>query len=192
MNKTEIKQSTISVSAQIGDLTEKKFAILSEALKDYIIRSNGNIQAFNFTTKQNYSISITQNAVSLVILDNIYNKNEIKTILYIILDKLMIDNQVFAMLDFQAQVETEDSFAESTNIYKEKYGDSFDNLIGVGYRYLLKGDNFNDDLKKEPLISNEKFFYYQLTRNFNVVKISLDYIIEDFENIINNVGLYFK
>lgn len=192
MENVDIKQSVISISALVGDLTSKKFEIIKEALNEFILESNGNLQIFNFKTKQDYLITITQNSINFYFFNNKYNKEEIKEIANIILDKLMIDSNVQAFIDVQGQSETENSFNESANLYKEKHGESFENLFGVGYRYFIKGENYTDDLKKEPLLSNQNFFFYQLTRNFNTSKIPVNYIIDQLENIYNDINKYFK
>lgn len=192
MNKIILKQCVFSISVDIGEFSLEKFNMIREVLKGYIIEAMPLTEMFQFKIDENEIVCITRKSINYYIGADQFNKERVNGIIKNIFEVLMLDLEVFAVIDIQGKTSTEDSFIESTNEYREKFGDQFENLNGVGYRYFLKGENYDDDLKKEPLIADKGFFYHQLTRNFNSKKVNIDDILNSLNEALTNISKYFK
>ena len=192
MSNIILNQSVISISANVGQFSQKKFNMLNEVLKGYIIEAMPLPEMLRFKIDENEIVCITNNSINYYIGGPQYNKERVNGIVKNIFDVLELDTEVMAVIDIQGKTAAKDSFVESLNEYKEKFGEAFENLSGVGYRFFFDGEDHKDDLKKEPLIADRSFFYHQLTRNFKVKPVNVDVVLESLEDAIVNIDKLFK
>lgn len=192
MSKIILNQSVFSIAVDIEEFTMKKYNMIREVLKGYIIESMPLTEMFQFKIDANEVVCITRKSINYYIGADQYNEERVNTIIKNIFEVLELNTEIFAVIDINGKTPAEDSFVQSVNEHKEKFGNQFENLRGVGYRYFLKGEKYDDDLKKEPLISDPNFFYHQLTRNFGTEKVTVDYMLDSLSEILKNIAKYFK
>ncbi|HAR84339.1 hypothetical protein IO99_00700 [Clostridium sulfidigenes] len=197
MNQLKINQISIVTFPNVGELNEKKFRKIVEHLSEFIIGSNGNTISFNFRVGENAYINVTKDSIQYQIIgegiekENI-EKESIELMLTKVYDSLMVEELNFSVIDVQALAPSNNSLEESLKTLNLQFEVPKGTLKGIGYRFLIEGDNYNDDLKKEPFLSDPRFTYYQLTRNFNKNKINLKTVINDLYDTYNTIGEYFK
>lgn len=197
MNQLKINQISIVTFPNVGELNEKKFRKIVEHLSEFIIGSNGNTISFNFRVGENAYINVTKDSIQYQIIgegiekENIEKEN-IELMLTKVYDSLMVEELNFSVIDVQALAPSNNSLEESLKTLNLQFEVPKGTLKGIGYRFLIEGDNYNDDLKKEPFLSDPRFTYYQLTRNFNKNKINLKTVINDLYDTYNTIGEYFK
>ena len=192
MSKIILNQCVFSISVDIGEFSQKKFNMIKEVLKGYTIEALPLPEMLQFKIDENEIVCITRKSINYYIGADQFDRERVNGIIKNIFEVLMLDPEVFAVIDIQGRTSAKNSFIESVSEYNEKFDDTFENLSGVGYRYFLKGEDYNDDLKKEPLIADNSFFYHQLTRNFNTTKVNVDRILDSLADMLTNIAKYFK
>ncbi len=82
-----------------------------------------------------------------------------------ILDALLIDDENQYLINIEGTSDTEDSHGESKRLFEENYTHLDNEIYGVGYRFLVKGEKVFGEFKVEPLVSGKDKYYYQWILN---------------------------
>lgn len=182
----KIKWNTVRVSVpyNMGKLNEKKLDILTEQLNSNGFAVNARINPPDGAAifilcqgKDNLILASNQFTYINSAEENDFDWLGLKKKIKLILDTLLIDDDLKYIFNFEGESVTTDSHKESCECYLEKYSDIPEDVFGVGYRFLIKNENFKGEYKVEPMINDKKKCYYQLILN-TINNNTLDYVIE--------------
>lgn len=174
----------ITVPYNLGMLNDKKVEVLTQQLNENEIGVNARINGPDGSAvfvlcqgRDNLILAPNQFTYISSIDNNSFEWENLKNKIMVILDALLIDNNLKYVFNFEGSREAVDSHNDSCKQYTEKFGrDVPGDVFGIGYRFLIKNENFEGDYKVEPLINDRSKWYYQLILN-TINSSCIDYVI---------------
>lgn len=180
----------ITVPYNIGNLNEKKIDVLINKLNENGMKVSARVNSPNGVIfvlgegKDNLILSSDQFTFISTIGDNEFKWEEKKEKIKVVLDTFLIDDSLKYVFNVEGNSDTEDSHKESCTTYlKNSNGDIPRDTFGVGYRFLIKNNDFQGEYKIEPMINDKRKWYYQLILNTNNNE-TLEHVIENIEKEI--------
>lgn len=170
----EINWNTVRITVpyNMGKLNEKKMDILTEQLNKNGFTVNARINSPDGAAvfilcqgKDNLILASNQFTYINSIEDNKFDWESLEKKIKLILDTLLIDDDLKYVFNFEGDSEAENSHEESRKQYIENNKSISEDIFGVGYRFLIKNENFEGEYKIEPMINDKKKYYYQLILN---------------------------
>nr|WP_295680342.1 hypothetical protein [uncultured Lachnoclostridium sp.]DAE03939.1 MAG TPA: hypothetical protein [Myoviridae sp. ct2cn10] len=177
---------SINFRYNVGQLTEKRLEKITNELKEKNINVNATL---NPDSTSNVIVLILEDngCVFIVTPDNIqYNtlnpmdKELCKKHMSAILDVFAAEELNTFLINAEGSSETLDSHSESVTSFNEKHNNVLSEhtyIYGIGYRFLVKKEYINGELKIEPMVSDKKKFYYQYIFN-TINKVSIEQLFE--------------
>lgn len=161
----------ITIPYVMGQLSERKVLAIIESLRNNQFESAKPIMS-DYNTAV---ISLVDGEKNLFIepqqitfashLEKVFDVNSLQFQFSSILNALLIDDENQYLINIEGTSETENSHAGSKQLFEEKYELLDDEIYGVGYRFLVKGEKMFGEFKVEPLVSSEDKYYYQWILN---------------------------
>lgn len=197
MKEIKVSQFSLIMPVQIGTITGKK---IDKLTKDILgsthlaktINIPGGLLCVSESNDEN--ILINPERLAYTKTGNNIDEKSIEKLFETIMDTLMVDEETFAVIDIQGVSPTDNSFEESKNIFNAKYSNALDkypDVYGFGYRFLTRNENSVGEFKIEPLLANNKLFFYQLILNYNMKKSNFREYIKDLkENVLSFNSLF--
>lgn len=194
MSDIQITQITFAIQAQIGDLNDKKKGILA----DKITRSTRYKDALNspfgfifIAPQDNENLLINFDRVAYTKAGKEFDINQVTEALSIICETLLLEDEFFVTIDIQGISQTDNSQIETLKLFEANnckgFSESHPEVYGVGYRFLIKADDCNGELKIEPLIRDARNYFYQYIVNYNTKKLPLTEITKAVNGTINQL-----
>lgn len=180
----------ITVPYNIGNLNEKKIDVLINKLNENGMQVSARVNSPNGVIfvldegKDNLILSSDQFTFISTIGNNEFKWSEKKGKIKVVLDTFLIDDSLKYVFNLEGNSDAEDSHKESCDNYlQNNSGDVPKDTFGVGYRYLIKNEDFQGEYKVEPMINDKSKWYYQLILNTNNNE-TVEHAIENIEKEI--------
>lgn len=164
----------ITVPYNIGNLNEKKIDVLITKLNENGMQVSARVNSPNGVIfvldegKDNLILSSDQFTFISTVVNNEFKWNEKKEKIRVVLDTFLIDDSLKYVFNLEGNSDTEDSHYESCVAYSQNNkADVPKDTFGVGYRFLIKNEEFQGEYKIEPMINDKSKWYYQLILNTN-------------------------
>lgn len=173
MEKINWEQISISFQYRSGQITDKRIQKITEELKEAGIEINASVRrdpgvvVFVLDNK-GCAFIITQDNLSynLPVIEDRFSVA--KKHLTAIMDIMSVEDQNAFVVNAQgitagcdSHKETKDNF----NLRHESVLDDYEDVYGVGYRFLIKNQQYTGEIKIEPMIVDNKKYYYQYLIN---------------------------
>lgn len=188
----DVSNIRIDFIKQVGDLSNKKIERLQESLKDkFSIIDKLQYGGYIFINElKKLFLIVTNNQVTLEIrgVDVTYDKSLLYDIIEKVFDILLLDEETEVLLNIVGLVEnTPSTFDKSLEFIQNHNIDNIDNIYGVGYKFFIKDEKYIGELKIEPLVRDDKYFYIQYIMSSNRRKYSVREILDDVEILLNKL-----
>lgn len=185
------KSIRIVAPYNIGNMGEKKIDAITKSLKERNINITGKVNTPDGMVvllvdngKQNIAFLSNQIIlISNIKPDGIEYEYLGNTFQYI-LDILLIDDNLKFVINLEGDTSTANSHEESKRTFENHFQGLPDDIYGVGYRFLIKDEDFVGEFKIEPMLGNPQLFYYQLILNSvndNKIKFTINQVKKEIE-----------
>jgi hypothetical protein len=171
----------------IGDLSNKKIEKLHEELKSFLPIVN--------RLQFGYIFANEETGMFLVILDKQviletrgseekFNRNQVHEIIKIVFDVLLLDEETQVILDVIGTVKDVKSTFNKSLAFINNINDNMDEIYGVGYKLFIKNEEYIGELRIEPLVKDDTYFYIEYIMS-SKGKNKLERILEDVEKMLH-------
>lgn len=177
----------ITLMKLIGDLSNKKIEKLHEELKSFLPIVN--------RLQFGYIFANEETGMFLVILDKQviletrgseekFNRNQVHEIIKIVFDVLLLDEETQVILDVIGTVKDVKSTFNKSLAFINNINDNMDEIYGVGYKLFIKNEEYIGELRIEPLVKDDTYFYIEYIMS-SKGKNKLERILEDVEKMLH-------
>lgn len=164
---------SISLQYKAGQITDKKIDKILNELKEAgitvaaVVRPNPEITVFSLDDKGCMFI-ILPDSISYTI-QNVPDRYSIAyQHLLKIMDLMSVEDQNMYVINIQGSSIGANSHAESKNRFNEEHRNilnQYDDIYGIGYRFLIKNELYSGELKIEPMVSDSTKYFHQYVIN---------------------------
>lgn len=173
MEKISWDQVSISFQYKAGQITDKRVQKIIEELKKSEVIVNASVRP----NRDVVIFLLDNNGGAFVITpDNLtYNLPNVedkfsftKKHLSVMMDIFGVEDKNIYVVNAQGSTTCVDSHAETRRIFNQKNNDvleKFKDIYGVGYRFLIKNELYNGEFKIEPMVADNRKYYYQYMIN---------------------------
>lgn len=172
MEKISWDQVAISIPYRAGQITEKRMQKITDELnaKDVkvsaSIRNSTDVVVFMLDDKGAFVITPESLSYNLPNTEDRFGVSERD--LMAIIDIMSLEDKNLYTINAQGTMPCEDSHNETREKFNQKHADilnEHEEVYGVGYRFLIRAEEYNGELKIEPLLSDCHRYYFQYIIN---------------------------
>ncbi|KGG79637.1 hypothetical protein [Caloranaerobacter azorensis] len=188
----DVNNIRIDFIKQVGDLSNKKIEKLQKDLKDkFSAIDKLQYGGYIFINElKNLFLIVTNNQVTLEIrgVNVTYDKSFLYDILKKVFDILLLDEETEVLLSIVGLIKSVSStFNKSLKFIENHSIDNIDSIYGVGYKFFMKEGKYIGELKIEPLVRDDKYFYIQYIMSSNRREYPVREILDDVEILLNKL-----
>lgn len=192
MEKINWEQISISFQYRSGQITDKRIQKITEELKRAEIEVSASMRRDTgvvvFMLDKGCAFIITQESLSYnfpMIADRF---SDVKKHLTAIMDIMSVEDRNAFVINAQGTTPGCDSHRETKEGFNSKHENvlnDYADIYGVGYRFLIKNQQYSGEFKIEPMLADNKKYYYQyLINTYN--NFTLDDLCRLMESCLEN------
>ncbi|WP_373845100.1 hypothetical protein [Clostridium sp.] len=196
MKNFNVTQISIVIPVEFGNVSEVRKAGLDTILiksKKFDVSILSPIGILYVKNSKNANLIISPNKITYTIGNSTLDE-EFGIVLKEIYKKLILPEEITLSFNIRATNDSENSIEISRNIFDSKFNDVLKNIsdiYGVGYRFFIKNNEIQCDIRMEPLLSDNSKYIHQISGVLkNTVKI--DDIKCEIDKQIENIKIYIE